>query len=84
MPISEIQAKHDEATVCVQGKVINVVPLIQQQVYQVKDSTGTVWVLTHRADLRVEDQVSVNGKTHYQNISIGGKDMGEVYIEEEN
>ena len=82
--IREIKAKHEPATVSLQGKVINVVPLIQQQVYQVQDSTETIWVLTHRSNLRVEDQVSVEGKTRYQSISIGGKDVGEVYVEEEN
>ncbi len=82
--ISEIKAKQEPATVSLQGKVINVVPLIQQQVYQLQDSTGTIWVLTDRSNLRVKDQVSVEGKTRYQSISIGGKDVGEVYVEEEN
>jgi RecJ-like exonuclease len=80
--ISDIKAQHDEATVSLQGKVVNVVPLIQQQVYQVQDSTGKIWVLTHRSNVRVADQVSVAGKAHYQRISIDGKDVGEVYVEE--
>lgn len=51
--------------------------------YQLQDSTGTIWVLTNKADLRLEDQILIQGKVRYHSIPIEGKDFGEVYVEEQ-
>ncbi len=83
-PIAELRPQQDSATVYLQGKVANVVPLLQQQrVYQLKDSSGTIWVVTNKANLQVEDQVVIQGKLRYRSIPLAGKEFGEVYLEEE-
>ncbi len=73
----------NEGAVYLQGKVTRQVPLVDWMVYQLQDSTGTIWVLARKTGLQLADRVTIQGKVHYQSIPISGKDFGEMYIEEE-
>ena len=77
------QMSLDNATVYIQGKVEKQVPLLQRRVYQINDSTGKIWVITNQTGLREGDQVVIKGQLRYQNIPLGGKEYGEVYLEEQ-
>ena len=79
--IKPVQEK--EASVYLRGKVIRQVPLVGWWMYQLQDSTGSIWVLTKKNDLQLKDRVLIKGKVHYQSIPIAGKDFGEVYVEEQ-
>lgn len=82
-PIKELKAQKDGATVYVQGKVEKSVPLLQQQrVYQINDSSGKIWVLSKRTDIKEQDQVTFSGILKYKSIPLGGKELGEIYLEE--
>lgn len=82
--IRDIKPQQDnEATVYLQGKVTKQVPLIDWWVYQLQDSTGTIWVLTNRTGIQQGDKVLVKGKLRYHSIPLAGKDFGEVYVEEQ-
>lgn len=82
--IRDIKPEQDNAaTVYLQGKVIRQAPLIDWQLYQLQDVSGTVWVLTNKTTLKPGDKVLIQGKVRYQNIPIAGKDFGEVYVEEQ-
>lgn len=82
--IRDIKLEQDNAaTVYLQGKVIRQAPLIDWRVYQLQDASGTIWVLTNKTEIQPGDQVLIQGKVHYQSIPIAGKDLGEVYIEEQ-
>ncbi|WP_071191776.1 hypothetical protein [Trichormus sp. NMC-1] len=83
-PIREIKpAPKNQATVYIQGKVEKEAPLIKQKAYQINDSTGKIWVLTHQNNLQVGQQVIFKGKVRYKSIPLAGKEYGEVYLEEE-
>jgi uncharacterized protein YdeI (BOF family) len=82
-PIRELKARQDKATVYIQGKVNSSVPLVKQQVYQINDSTGKIWVLTKQTGWKEGQQVVVKGKVNYKSIPLGGKEFGEIYLEEE-
>lgn len=71
------------STVYLKGQVIDRVPLIKAQVYQLQDSTGKIWVLTDKATPKVGDRVYIKGQVRYDKISIDGQDFGEAYIEEQ-
>ena len=71
------------STVYLKGQVIDRVPLIKAQVYQLQDSTGEIWVLTDKATPKVGDRVAIKGQVRYQKIPIDGQDFGEAYIEEQ-
>ena len=81
--IRDIKPQNNEATVYLQGKVAHLVPLLEQRVYQLQDSTGTIWVLTNQTSIQQGDEVLVKGKVRYQSIPVVGKDFGEVYVEEQ-
>ena len=82
--IHDIKPEGDkETTVYLQGKIADVVPLLERQVYQLQDPTGTIWVLTNQTGLQLEDKVLIKGNLHYQSIPLAGKDFGEVYVEEQ-
>jgi hypothetical protein len=59
------------------------VPLIKAQVYQLQDSTGTIWVLTDKATPKVSDRIYIKGQVQYEKIPIDGQDFGEAYIKEQ-
>lgn len=84
-PISEIKpAQADKTTVYVQGKVERQVPLLQRWAYQIDDSTGKVWVITSQNKLKLGEQAVIKGKIKYQSIPLAGKELGEIYIEEDS
>ncbi|WP_339381120.1 hypothetical protein [Brasilonema sp. UFV-L1] len=75
--------QNDSTTVYVQGKVEKQVPLLDKYAYQINDSTGKIWVVTNQTGLREGAQVVIKGKLRYPSIPLGGKEYGEVYLEEE-
>ncbi|MDR9893786.1 hypothetical protein G7B40_004255 [Aetokthonos hydrillicola Thurmond2011] len=83
-PIKELkQQPKDNPTLYIQGKVERQVPLLQQQAYQINDSTGKIWVLTHQTNLKPGDQVVFKGQLRYQSILLAGKEYGDAYLEEQ-
>lgn len=71
------------STVYLKGQVGDRVPLINAQVYQLQDSTGKIWVLTHKATPKIGDRVYIKGQVRYEKIPFEGQDFGEAYIEEQ-
>jgi hypothetical protein len=83
-PIREIKPPQDkQITVYIQGRVTKQAPLVKQQVYQIDDTTGKIWVVTRQKNLQEGQQVVFKGKVRYQSIPLAGKEFGEVYLEEE-
>ncbi|MEH1928352.1 hypothetical protein [Nostoc sp.] len=83
-PIREIKPKLDnQAIVYIQGQVEKQAPLMKQWAYQINDSTGKIWVVTNQKNLAEGAQVVIKAKVRYRSIPLGGKELGEVYLEEE-
>ena len=83
-PIREIKPEKDnKATVYIQGKVEKKAPLMKQWAYEISDSTGKIWVVTNQKNLDEGAQVVIKGKIRYRSIPLAGKELGEVYLEEE-
>ncbi|MEA5595002.1 hypothetical protein [Rivularia sp. UHCC 0363] len=81
--ISELKPqKSNNDPVYVQGKVERKVPLLEQQMYQIDDSTGKVWVLTNQKGWKLGDKVVVKALPRYESIPISGTELGELYLEE--
>ena len=84
-PIREIKPEqNDRATVYIQGKVERQVPFLKRWAYQIDDSTGKIWVVTSQNKLAKGEQVVIKGKVKYQSIPLAGKELGEVYLEEDS
>jgi hypothetical protein len=71
------------ATVQLRGIVGDRAPLLGAQLYQLKDATGAIWVLTHRRGVRSGEPIQITGKVRFQSIPVQGKEFGEAYIQEE-
>ncbi|MDB9375916.1 hypothetical protein [Nodularia sphaerocarpa] len=81
--IQEIKPETDQETIVyVQGKVEKQVPLVKQWAYQINDSTGKIWVITHQPNLKEGEQVVIKGKVRYKSIFLADQEFGEAYIEE--
>ncbi len=82
--ISELkpQKNNNNTPVYIQGKVERKVPLLEQQMYQIQDSTGKVWVLTNQKGWKVGDKIVVKALPRYKNIPMAGAELGELYLEE--
>lgn len=82
--ISDIpQNPNVDTIVYLQGQVTNRAPLLGSGAYQLKDTTGTIWVFTNQTLPNVGDQVSIKGKLQFQSIPIGVQELGEVYVQQE-
>src|SRR4028119_2342830 len=82
--ISEIQKnKNSAATVHLQGQVATRAPFLGSGAYKLQDATGAVWVMTSQSLPDVGDEVLIKGQLQFQSIPVGGQDLGEVYIQEE-
>lgn len=69
-------------SVYLQGTVRQVAPMVDQQMYELKDESGDVWVLTKTA-VQQGETVKIRGTVRFESISINGQEQGEVYIEEQ-
>lgn len=72
-----------DSVVHLQGQVTNRAPLMGLSAYQIKDTTGTIWVFTNQTLPKLGDKVLIQGKLQFQSIPVSGKEFGEVYIVEE-
>ncbi|MGL5060982.1 MAG: DNA-binding protein [Microcoleus sp.] len=84
--IGDIQQKRQvDAEVYLRGKVENRAPFVGNAAYQLKDGTGSIWVLTKETLPQQGYEVLLKGNVRYKSITIknlAGRDLGEVYIEE--
>ncbi|MCU0569220.1 MAG: hypothetical protein MUF49_21930 [Oculatellaceae cyanobacterium Prado106] len=72
------------STVYLQGTVRDRAPLLDAQVYQLEDATGAIWVLTPNTTRpQVGDRISIKGQVQYESIPVGGLELGEAYIKEQ-
>jgi uncharacterized protein YdeI (BOF family) len=72
------------STVQLEGTVGDRVPLIGAEVYELKDPTGEIWVLTDDRTLETGEQVKIQGKIRIEEITIEGQTAEEVYIEQQH
>ncbi len=85
--ISEVKAKSAiNTTVTLRGKVQNRAPFLGMGAYQLKDNTGQILVLTKKSIPPMDKEIVIKGVIRSQKImlkELPGKDLGEVYIEEQ-
>lgn len=86
-PITKIQelqeGKPNSSTVYLEGEVVKKAPFLGTGAYELKDSTGSIWVVTKEKIPNQQNKVLLKGKVLYKNISVGGTTLKEVYVEEE-
>lgn len=82
--INQLQKDRDtDSTVYIRGKVVKQVPFLGTRAYEVQDSTGTILVITKEKFPPQNREVLIKGKVQYKSIPLGGGDLGEVYVKEQ-
>lgn len=66
----------------IKGTVVDHAPFMDNGSYKLQDDTGTVWVLTNGSLPEPGVLITIKGQVEYQPISIGGQDLGELYVVE--
>ena len=77
------QASQVNVTVQIKGRVSHRAPLLGKTVYELQDSTDSIWVLATDPLPTVGDEVVLKGKLVYRSISLNGKEQGALYIEQQ-
>ncbi|MBD0267526.1 MAG: hypothetical protein ICV77_04450 [Cyanobacteria bacterium Co-bin8] len=84
-PVSDIPALTANATDAethLEGQVQQQVPLFNQWLYELKDDSGSIWVLTPTSPPATGETVVIRARIHYEPILVQGNDIGEHYAEE--
>ena len=82
--IGDIQKNRDAySTVYLKGKVTSVALFVGSGAYELQDATGSIWVITTQTLPAKGDEVLIKSLVQYKSIPIGGKDLGEVYVQEQ-
>jgi hypothetical protein len=82
--ISEIPQQPVQGTaVLLQGKVGQYAPLLGGVVYELRDPTGSIWVLNQGPAPEQGNEVLIRGVLRYQSIPINQKEQGAVYVEQQ-
>lgn len=76
------QAK-PSATVYLKGTVKHRAPLLDGTVYELKDETGSIWVLAKTAIPQAGDQVTIKGVLRYQTIQWEQQKQNALYVEQQ-
>lgn len=66
----------------VSGTVGDRVPLVDAQVYQLQDDTGSIWVLTTDTSIQSGDRLTVEGQVEVERIEVGAVTARERYLRE--
>lgn len=82
--IQEIRQLQDRETTAVylKGQVVRQAPFLRGGAYLLQDGTGQIWVVTEGSLPTTGDEIVIQGKPEYQAISVGGQDLGEVFVRE--
>ncbi|NJP08361.1 MAG: hypothetical protein HC866_01895 [Leptolyngbyaceae cyanobacterium RU_5_1] len=82
--IQEIQNNSiSGSTVYLKGLVGDRVPILGGMVYQLQDTTGTIWVLTTGQAPPQAQEVVIKGIPRFKSIPLNGKEHGSVYVEQQ-
>lgn len=87
VPVTSIadipQNQETNSTVYLKGKVAAQAPFMGSGAYELRDTTGKIWVLTTQTLPSRGDEVLIKGQVQYQSIPLAGKDIGEAYLQEQ-
>lgn len=61
--------------------VKKIIPLVHRKGFEVKDETGSIWIITEGKTPQVGSRISIEGKLKYKEIVIGNETLKEFYLE---
>jgi hypothetical protein len=76
------QQKNRQRPIRVYGTVAKIVPLINSSAYQLKDSSGLIWIVTDNNLPQLGEQLTVEALPEYQEIMIDNENLSGFYLKE--
>lgn len=67
----------------VEGEVVAIAPLVGGQMYQLRDRTGDIWVVTADPTVRVGDRLVLEGILQYESVPLANQEQGDFYLQEQ-
>lgn len=84
-PIANISNRTTASeVVLIEGTVGQHIPLVNRWLYELKDDSGSIWVLTQESPPTAGGKAKIQALVHYQSVLVAGQDMGEYYAEEQS
>ena len=80
--LRDISSKKVDKTVYLTGEVVHLAPLVDRTAYQIKDSTGTAWIVTATQPPIQGQQINIKGKIQYQSLPLAEQELGNFYVVE--
>ena len=80
--IDTLTQERADATVTISGTVTQRAALLDGWLYQVRDDSSRLWVLTQDSDPEVDQTVIVEGVVRHKPIMVENIDAGGIYLEE--
>lgn len=80
--INSLTSEQVDETIVVSGEVAQKSALLEGWMYQIRDETGSLWILSDRDVPEVGESVTVEGSVRYEPIMVDSVDASEFYIEE--
>jgi hypothetical protein len=69
-------------SVMVRGKVVNQVGILGKGAYEIRDDSGSIWILTQSGMPTMDSTVTVRGSAG-EGVSFGGKNLAVTITEQE-
>lgn len=83
-PIDTLTQEKADDKVAVSGTIVQRSAILDGWLYQIRDDSGSVWVLTDSSTPQLNESVLVEGVVRYEPIVVGEVDASGVYIEEQS
>ncbi len=80
-PIAEA-SQSGRSTLYLAGTVERQLPLVSQGLYELVDDSGAIWVLSATPPPSLGTAIAIRANLQYEQILLGGQDIGEYYAEE--
>lgn len=82
--IGSITADKDDKTVAIAGTVAQRSALLEGWLYEIRDDSGSLWVMSDSSTPEVGEAATVQGVVRYEPIVVGDIDAGSVYLQEQS
>ena len=70
-------------TAYIAGEVVAIAPLVNGQMYQIRDRTGQIWVVTGNPTVRIGDRLVLEGLLQYESVPLANQEQGDFYLQEQ-
>lgn len=80
--LQQTNPRRTQFSVRLQGQIGETIPLVNAYLYELRDSTGSIWVMSSTPPPPQGVSIRLTGRAHFTSIPVGSEETGEFYVEE--